>query len=163
VQATLRSWFETDGSLKSNLRVFACVFVINFVGVMSLTFALYFLNFEFLFVSDLIGDTSKLNKFVLFFLVAFVGPAIEEYIFRYPALIVYRGNKERSKYAFMSVLLISSLIFSLTHSLGAFKFPLPQFITGASLFFVGSRTNIFYCIAFHMLHNFLALLIAEFP
>jgi membrane protease YdiL (CAAX protease family) len=131
------------------------------VGVMSLTAALYLLNLDFFYVSDLLGNTPKLGTFWLFFLVGFVGPVLEEYIFRYPALIAYRGNKERSKYAFVTVLLISSLIFSLVHSLGMFKFPLPQFITGASLFFVGSRTNIYYCIAFHMLNNSLALLIAE--
>jgi membrane protease YdiL (CAAX protease family) len=128
---------------------------------MSLVFALYFLNWDFFYVTDLLDNTSKLGTFWLFFLVGFVGPILEEYIFRYPALIAYRENNERSKYAFVSVLLISSLIFSLVHSLGEFKLPLPQFITGASLFFVGSRTNIYYCIAFHMLNNSLALLIAE--
>ena len=158
----MRSWFETDGSLKSNLRFFGSVFVVNFVGVMSLIFAFYSLGWDFFYVTDLLDSTSKLSTFWLFFLVGFVGPIAEEYIFRYPALIAYRNNKERFKYAFVTVLLVSSLIFSLVHSLGTFKFPLAQFITGASLFFVGSRTNIFYGMAFHMLNNILALAIVEF-
>jgi membrane protease YdiL (CAAX protease family) len=129
---------------------------------MSLVFVLYSLGWDFFYVSDLIGETLWLNKFRLFLLAGFVGPIIEEYVFRYPALIAYRNNKEKSKYAFVTALLVSSLIFSLVHSLGTFKFPLPQFITGASLFFVGSRTNIFYCIVFHMLNNLCALLLVEF-
>jgi membrane protease YdiL (CAAX protease family) len=58
-------------------------------------------------------------------------------------------------------MVVSSVAFAMVHSPDQLRFPIPQFLMGSAVFFIGSRTNIFYCMAFHMLNNSLALLIAE--
>jgi RsiW-degrading membrane proteinase PrsW (M82 family) len=156
----LRSWFETDGCLKSNLRLFLTVFTIYLPTVYSLVFVLNFLHLDFFVSSNVIFENfPKHSVFRLFLEVVIFDPVIEEYIFRYPALLAYRSSKTRFRYSFLIIMVVSSVAFSMVHSPDQLRFPIPQFLMGSAVFFIGSRTNIFYCIAFHMLNNLVALLL----
>jgi membrane protease YdiL (CAAX protease family) len=162
VQATLRSWFETDGSLRANFRLFLTVFAMYSPTVYSLVFVLEYFDLDFLFSSKVIFENlPTYSVFRLFLEFVIFNPVAEEYIFRYPALLAYRYSKIRFRFSFLIIMVVSSVAFAMVHSPDQLRFPIPQFLMGSAVFFIGSRTNIFYCMAFHMLNNSLALLIAE--
>jgi membrane protease YdiL (CAAX protease family) len=156
----LRSWFETDGSLKSNLRVFVPLFLVTFAIKILLFFIVDRNHIDFFFVS---GESAQKFNFIDKFRSSVVtSPILEEYIFRYPALIAYHYSKVRFKFSFATILIVSSVLFAMVHSPTQPRFPISQFIGGLTYFYIGSRSNIFYCIAFHMFNNFLALLLETF-
>jgi membrane protease YdiL (CAAX protease family) len=159
----LRSWFSTDGSLSANFRLLLSVFAIYLPVVYSLAFVLGFFQLDFFLSSKVIFENfPKYSIFRLFLEVVIFDPTLEEYIFRYPALLAYRYGKTRFRYSFLIIMVVSSVAFAMVHSPDQLRFPISQFLSGSAMFFIGSRTNIFYCIAFHMLNNLCALLLVEF-
>jgi membrane protease YdiL (CAAX protease family) len=160
VQATLRSWFSTDGSLRANFRLFLTVFTIYLPTVYSLVFVLNFFHLDFFVSSNVIFENfPKYSIFRLFLEVVILDPVAEEYIFRYPALLAFRHSKTRFRFSFLIVMVVSSVAFAMVHSPDQLRFPISQFLSGSAMFYIGSRTNIYYCIAFHMLNNLIALLL----
>lgn len=142
---------------KVNLRLFLCVSIINLVVSYLLANVLTLLNFTFFLSALRIESAQKTSLFSLFVYFVVIGPAIEEYIFRYPSILLLRKNINSKTRTFL-IYFVSSFMFAIIHSMGEIRFPIIQFFIGFFSLYIGSKTNIYHCIAFHSLNNFIAIL-----
>jgi membrane protease YdiL (CAAX protease family) len=156
VKAFLQFWASLQS--RTDLRLFLRVLALDTLVCYSLLYVIYAFNAFYLASSVKLETEASRNILLLWFSVIVVAPVLEEYIFRYPAIRYACSQTPGRSRVVLFVAAISSVLFALVHSLGELKFPLVQFILGMFAFYLGFKTNIFYSMALHAVHNTLPLL-----
>jgi membrane protease YdiL (CAAX protease family) len=142
---------------KSHLNLFLWLNLLNVISSYSLASILTSLNFTFFLSALSVESTQKTSFFLLLVNYVLIAPIIEEYIFRYPSILLLRKNTGSRLITFL-IYLTSSFMFSIIHSMGEIRFPIIQFLIGIFSLYIGNKSNIYYCIAFHSLNNLIAIL-----
>lgn len=120
--------------------------------IFSLTFVIIVLILDKLSLINIVSSYNASNKSIILgiFNSVLVYPVVEEYLFRYLPLRLFKNNH--------LAIIISSIIFTLLHSTFGLMY-LVVFMSSLALFYIYKKTNnIKYCIISHSIYNLLIIL-----